>query len=288
MKYTQITQGRFLERPNRFIALVEQNGQTETCHVKNTGRCQELLTPGAQVWLEQSSNPNRKTAYDLVAVWKPMELPSGSLPVGVEQAPMLQNHYGRIINMDSQAPNKVVQEWLEQNLVSCQSTCSDDGSPVVTFPNKDVGLKAEGSVQPQKGNHPFPEITLIKPEYKYGTSRIDFYIEAGGCQPRKILLEVKGVTLEENGIAKFPDAPTERGIKHMLELERAGKEGYETFILFLIQMKGIRHFEPNHRTHPQFGETLRRVQNAGVNVLAYDCSETPEEITLGMPVEVKL
>lgn len=278
MKYTRITQGRFLERPNRFIALVERNGKTETCHVKNTGRCKELLMPGAQVWLEQSSNPNRKTAYDLVAVLKPMELPTEPLP---DKYPC-GHTYGRIINMDSQAPNKIVQEWLEQSLVSCQDTGSGDGSPVVAFSNKDVGL------QPQKGAHPFPEITLIKPEYKYGTSRIDFYIEAGICQPRKILLEVKGVTLEENGIAKFPDAPTERGIKHMLELEHARQEGYETFILFLIQMKGIRHFEPNHRTHPQFGETLRRVQNSGVNVLAYDCHVTPEEITLDMPVEVIL
>lgn len=284
MKYTRITQGRFLERPNRFIALVERNGKTETCHVKNTGRCRELLAPGAEVWLEQSSNPNRKTAYDLVAVFKPMHPPSEAMG----NLDIWQGNCGRIINMDSQAPNKVVQEWLEQNLVPCQNTCSDDGSRVVTLPDKGMGWEAEESVQAQNGKHPFPEITLIKPEYKYGTSRIDFYIEAGRHRPRKILLEVKGVTLEENGIAKFPDAPTERGIKHMLELEKAVKEGYGAFILFLIQMKGIRHFEPNSRTHPQFGEALRRVQNSGVNILAYDCTVTPEEITLDMPVEVRL
>lgn len=250
MKYTRIAQGRFLERPNRFIALVEINGKTETCHVKNTGRCQELLTPGADVWLEQSQNPNRKTAYDLVAVWKPGEDGAGGGMQG-ENPFVWQAGSGRLINMDSQAPNKAVQEWLEQN-------------------------------------HPFPEITFLKPEYKYGASRIDFYIEAGYRKPRKILLEVKGVTLEENGIAKFPDAPTERGIRHMLELEHAVEEGYEACILFLIQMKGISYFEPNYRTHPQFGETLRKVQGSGVNILAYDCSVTPEELVLDKPVRVEL
>ncbi len=266
-----------MERPNRFIALVEQNGETLTCHVKNTGRCRELLTPGAKVWLEQSPNPNRKTAYDLIAVWKPAGLPyrtkadgtgknsqaSGKMPRENPAGPAIwQADDGRMVNMDSQAPNKVVQEWLEQGM--------------------------EGSIQPTNKPHPFPEITKIQPEYRYGTSRIDFYIEAGYHKPRKILLEVKGVTLEEGGVAKFPDAPTERGIKHMLELEKSIREGYEPYILFLIQMEGICRFEPNGRTHPQFGETLRQVQGAGVQVLAYGCHVTPWEIVLDMPIEVKL
>ncbi|EOS42853.1 DNA/RNA nuclease SfsA [Lachnospiraceae bacterium JLR.KK009] len=284
MKYTRIAQGRFLERPNRFIALVEINGKTETCHVKNTGRCQELLAPGAGVWLEQSQNPNRKTAYDLVAVWKPAEDGAGGEMHG-ENPFVWQAGSGRLINIDSQAPNKAVQEWLEQNLPPCKATCPKDGTAALFGQN--TGLETEESVQ-QAWKHPFPEITLIKPEYRYGASRIDFYIEAGNLKPRKILLEVKGVTLEENGIAKFPDAPTERGIRHMLELEHAVKEGYEAFILFLIQMKGIKYFEPNYRTHPQFGETLRKVQGSGVNILAYDCSVTPGELVLDKPVRVEL
>ncbi len=226
MRYQQITQGRFIERPNRFIAMAQINGKVEKCHVKNTGRCRELLIPGAEIWLEKSSNPNRKTAYDLVAVRK----------------------QGKIINMDSQAPNQAVREWLEQR----------------------------------------SDLTCIKPEYKYGDSRIDFYGEAGRNGERKFLMEVKGVTLEEDGVARFPDAPTERGIKHMLELEKAVREGYEAWILFVIQMKGIRWFEPNDRTHPQFGETLRRVRQAGVGVLAYDCLVTNDEITLDQPVEIRL
>lgn len=226
MRYQQITQGRFIERPNRFIAMAQINGKVEKCHVKNTGRCRELLIPGAEIWLEKSSNPNRKTAYDLVAVRK----------------------QGKIINIDSQAPNQAVREWLEQR----------------------------------------NDLRCLKPEYKYGDSRIDFYGEAGKNGERKFLMEVKGVTLEEDGVAKFPDAPTERGIKHMLELEKAVREGYEAWILFVIQMKGIRWFEPNDRTHPQFGETLRRVRQAGVGVLAYDCLVTNDEITLDQPVEIRL
>lgn len=226
MRYQQITQGRFIERPNRFIAMAQINGKVEKCHVKNTGRCRELLIPGAEIWLEKSSNPNRKTAYDLVAVRK----------------------QGKIINMDSQAPNQAVREWLEQR----------------------------------------NDLRCLKPEYKYGDSRIDFYGEAGKNGERKFLMEVKGVTLEEDGVARFPDAPTERGVKHMLELEKAVQEGYEAWILFVIQMKGIRWFEPNDRTHPQFGETLRRVRQAGVGVLAYDCLVTNDEITLDQPVEIRL
>lgn len=241
MKYTRMIQGRFLERPNRFIALVEINGQVEKCHIKNTGRCSELLIPGAIVWVEKSTNPDRKTAYDLIAVSKEYS------EDGVAHSSSFA-----LINMDSQAPNKVVREWLERN------------------------------------RSPFLDITKIKPECKYGGSRIDFYVEAGKDQPQKIFIEVKGVTLEENGIARFPDAPTQRGIKHMLELEKAVQAGYEAWILFVIQMKGIRWFEPNDVTHPEFGETLRQVQKAGVGVLAYDCKVTAEEIILDMPVEIKL
>ncbi len=229
MKYNQITKGRFLRRPNRFIAMVEIDGQAEACHVKNTGRCGELLVAGAEVWLEKSQNPNRKTAYDLVTVRKGQDL----------------------INMDSQAPNKVALEWLQGNVL--------------------------------------PSRAYVKPECKFGNSRLDFYVEAelgGIC--RKIFIEVKGVTLEEDGVARFPDAPTERGIKHLQELERAVREGYEGVALFVIQMKGVRHFEPNDRTHPQFGEALRRAAKAGVRVLAYDCRVSAEEIVLDQAVEVKL
>lgn len=231
MRYGQIVQGRFLGRPNRFIAMVEINGRVEKCHVKNTGRCGELLLPGAEVWLEKSANTNRKTAYDLITVRKGREL----------------------VNMDSQAPNKVVMEWL------------------------------------QGGKGLFSGITYIKPECRYGNSRIDFYVEAmQGEACRKIFIEAKGVTLEEDGVARFPDAPTERGIKHLLELERAVKEGYEGIALFVIQMKGVHRFEPNDRTHPQFGEALRQAQKSGVKVLAYDCHVAADEILLSQPVEVRL
>ncbi len=261
MKYTRITQGRFLERPNRFIALVEIDGQIEKCHVKNTGRCRELLVPGALVWLEKSDNPSRKTQYDLVAVRKQSAKKEGCfagscssamINMDSQSANLVVSCPSIMINMDSQAPNQAVREWLEQN------------------------------------KSPFPELTLIKPECRYGASRIDFYVETAGEQPRKIFIEVKGVTLEEDGIARFPDAPTERGIKHMLELQKAIQEGYESCILFVIQMKGIHRFEPNDLTHPAFGETLRQVHKAGVSILAYDCKVTPEEIFLDMPVEVKL
>ena len=193
MKYENIVTGKFIERPNRFIALVEMEGKVEKCHVKNTGRCRELLLPGAAVYLEKSDNPNRKTAYDLIGVKK------GEL----------------LINMDSQAPNKVVKEWLEEEIY-------------------------------------FKDITLLKPEYRYGKSRIDFYLET--AEGRRIFIEVKGVTLEEEGIARFPDAPTERGIKHIQELQQAVSEGYEAYILFVIQMKNVFQFEPNDRTHRAFGD----------------------------------
>ncbi len=246
MEYNQVVKGRFLERPNRFIAMVEIGGQMEACHVKNTGRCRELLLPGAKVWLEKSQNPNRNTAYDLVTVQKGEAL----------------------INMDSQAPNKVVLEWLQENSLPHKSA------------EVPVCLGAPGMRQAAGGL--FPGITYVKPECKYGSSRFDFYVEAGAC--RKIFIEVKGVTLEEDGIARFPDAPTERGVKHLLELGRAVQEGYEGVVLFVIQMEGVRRFEPNDRTHPQFGEALRQVSEAGVRILAYGCQVWEGGIVLGQAV----
>lgn len=227
MRYENTVTGQFKSRPNRFIAMVEIDGKIEKCHVKNTGRCRELLLPDAEVYLEKSSNPDRKTAYDLI---------------GVEKGELL-------INMDSQAPNKAVKEWLEEEVY-------------------------------------FKHVTYIKPECKYGNSRIDFYLETE--ERRKIFIEVKGVTLEENGIARFPDAPTERGIKHILELQQAVAEGYEAYILFVIQMKEILHFEPNDRTHPAFGDVLREAAEHGVGILAYDCVVTRDSMKLDSPVKVQL
>ena len=196
MKYERIEIGRFIERPNRFIAYVEIAGKKETVHVKNTGRCAELLTPNASVYVQRAENPDRKTQWDLIGVKKGK----------------------RMINMDSQIPNKVVEEWIKQ------------------------------------GNL-FPDAIVIRPEKTYRKSRFDLYVEEGD---RKIFVEVKGVTLEENGIVKFPDAPTERGIKHIEELCEATKEGYEAYIFFVIQMKGVRYFTPNMETQPAFGEALKR------------------------------
>ena len=226
MHYPNITAGRFLSRPNRFIAQVEIGGREETCHVKNTGRCRELLVPGAIVYLTASDNPERKTKYDLVAVEK------GS----------------RLINMDSQAPNKVVQEWLEQG-----------------------GL---------------PGLTRIQPEYRYDQSRFDFYLEQGS---QKAFLEVKGVTLEDRGVVRFPDAPTARGAKHLHELIRASQEGYGAYVFLVIQMENVDHFEPNWKTDPDFGQALLEAQEAGVQILAYDCQVAPASLSIGkkVPVQIK-
>lgn len=226
MRYENIVTGIFVDRPNRFIANVMIGGKSEVCHVKNTGRCRELLTPGAEVYLEVVQNPARKTKYDLISVKK------GNL----------------LINMDSQAPNIAVGEWL-------------------------------------RAGNLFSDALLIKPEKKYGSSRFDFYIET---PERKIFMEVKGVTLEEDGVVRFPDAPTERGIRHMEELISCIREGYEAYILFVIQMKNVKHFEPNDRTHQAFGDTLRKAHKAGVNVLAYDCVVTTSEMWLDQPVSVIL
>lgn len=226
MKYDHIVEGSFLERPNRFIAYVDIRGHREKVHVKNTGRCRELLVPGAKVYLERSGNPLRKTLYDLVAVEK------GNI----------------LINMDSQAPNKAVGEWL---------------------------LKKEL----------FPDLVTLRPEKVYGSSRFDFYIETAR---EKIFLEVKGVTLEKDKVVLFPDAPSERAVRHVEELEEAHRNGYQVYILFVIQMKGAVYFTPNWETHPRFGRALCHAAQNGVRVLAYDCRVTADSMEIGKPVPVKL
>ena len=227
MKYNNIVEGIFIERPNRFIAKAEIGGVTETVHVKNTGRCRELLVKGTTVYLEKSNNPERKTGYDLIAVLK-----NGKT----------------LINMDSQIPNAVTEEWLK------------------------------------KGNL-FSKDAVIRREVTHNKSRFDFYIEEGG---RKIFLEVKGCTLETDGIARFPDAPTERGVKHINELIDCVNEGFEAYILFVIQMKGIKHFEPNDKTHSAFGDALRNAESKGVNILAYDCNVTKDTIEIDKEIKVLL
>ncbi len=226
MKYKNIKKGIFIERPNRFIAHVEIDGVTEVCHVKNTGRCKELLLPGAVVYVQQSDNPNRKTGFDLISVIK------GS----------------RHINMDSQVPNKLVQEWLE------------------------------------KGNL-FKDITLIKPESRYKNSRFDFYVETN---EDKIFIEVKGVTLEENNIVLFPDAPTERGVRHIKELVESLRDAYKAYIIFVIQMKDVDYFMPNKLTHKEFAHTLQSAYEKGVKILALDCVVEEDFIEIEKQVEVRL
>ncbi len=224
MEYGKVLPGVFLARPNRFVAHVEIGGQKQVCHVKNTGRCRELLIPGAPVYLEESENPVRKTKYDLIAVEK------GAL----------------LINMDSQAPNKAAAEVLPRLL---------------------------------------PGLTLLRPETVYGSSRFDFYAEAAG---ERWFVEVKGVTLEENGAARFPDAPTQRGAKHLRELCRCMDEGRRAAVLFLIQMKGPKTFQSNDATDPDFAEALREAARRGVEVWALDCLVTPHSMTADQPVKVLL
>jgi len=226
MKYQNIVQGTFVARPNRFIAKVEIGGIEQTVHVKNTGRCKELLLPGATVYLEKSDNPSRRTAYDLIAVQK------GE----------------RIINMDSQITNKVVEEWLRES----------------SF---------------------LHDLVLIRPETKFGNSRFDFYVET---LKEKIFIEVKGVTLEEAGVVRFPDAPSERGVKHVEELILAKKQGYRAIVFFVIQMKGVKFFTPNRETHPEFSGALEKAVRAGVEVYAYDSYVTAEEIRLAEEVNVMI
>ena len=226
MQYGKILPARFLARPNRFVARVEAEGQELVCHVKNTGRCRELLVPGATVWLEESPNPNRKTKFDLIAVEKG----------------------ARLINMDAQAPNQVFGEWATS------------------------GHFREG-------------LTLLRPETTYGSSRFDFYWESSKSRG---FVEVKGVTLEEDGVVRFPDAPTLRGVKHLEELVKAHEAGYEAAVCFVIQMGDVRWFAPNDATHPEFGQALRKAAAAGVEVLAMDCAVTPQTLTMGKPVPIKL
>lgn len=225
MRYSAVKQGRFLSRPNRFIAHVEMDGKTEICHVKNTGRCRELLIPGARVWCAEAENSNRKTAYDLIAVEK------GSY----------------LVNMDSQAPNQAVGEWLRNG-----------------------GL---GNAQ------------VVLPEQRFHDSRFDFYLERDG---KPMFLEVKGVTLEENGVCRFPDAPTQRGARHLRELTLAREQGYDAAVLFVIQMAPVRYLTPNDGTDPEFGKALREAAAKGVAVLAVDCVVTPDTMTIGNPVAVHL
>ena len=224
MTYDRICEGVFCARPNRFIAIVEIEGVPTECHVKNTGRCRELLVNGTKVYLQKSDNPSRKTQYDLIAVKK------GE----------------RLINMDSQAPNLAVKEFLPKL---------------------------------------FGDTALIRAETVFGSSRFDFYVETAD---RKIFVEVKGVTLEEEGITRFPDAPTERGIKHLQELCTCVKQGYEAYVLFVIQMKNVRYFTPNDVTHPAFGEALREAQRQGVKILARDCVVTASSMRIADEVEVCL
>ena len=232
MKYKgRIKEGVFLSRPNRFIAYVMVDGREEKCHVKNTGRCRDLLVPGCKVYLEESENPNRSTRFDLVATEK--KIGDSSI----------------LINMDSQAPNSVVEEWLRKGEL-------------------------------------FGEKIEVKREVTYSDSRFDFSItdESG----RITFLEVKGCTLEKNGVVMFPDAPTERGVKHVKELIKAKKEGYGAYILILVQMCGVKYFVPNWDTHPAFGEALREAERNGVVILCYDSIVTSDSITLFKSVPVVL
>jgi len=230
MEYENIRKATFLERPNRFIAICLLEGKKIVAHVKNTGRCKELLIPGTAVYLESSANPKRKTAFSLV---------------GVQKGDML-------VNIDSTAPNKVVFEALTKR--------------TIILPG-------------------FEDISLIKQEAVYQNSRFDFYLEA---KNNKAFLEVKGVTLEQDGVAMFPDAPTERGVKHLEELQAALAEGYLCHVFFIIQMKGIKYFTPNYLTHPLFGETLAKAREKGVKVSAYECNVTPNSMEIVCPIEVRI
>ena len=231
MKYNHVLSGTFLQRPNRFIAHVLIDGKEEICHVKNTGRCRELLIPGCTVYCAVSGNPQRKTKFDLIAVGKKTE--NGTI----------------LVNMDSQAPNAAAKEWLKS------------------------------------GASLFGKLDVIKPECKFGTSRFDFYLEK---EKRRIFLEVKGVTLEDNGVVLFPDAPTERGVKHVQELIHCHGEGYETYVLFVVQMERALYFTPNRKMHPQFADALCEAQNTGVHLLAFTCKVTPNEMTIDKKLKVSL
>ena len=223
MKYLKTRKGKFISRINRFTADIDIDGNVERVHVKNTGRCGEIFIPGAEVILEESGNPDRKTGFDLVTVKKE----------GLGW-----------VNVDSQAPNKAVLEWLRES---------------------------------EAAEEIFPGITFIKPEYRYGKSRVDFYMEAG---ERRILMEIKGVTLEKEGQGYFPDAPTERGVKHLRELAEAAEKGYECCLGFVIQMEGVDTVLPNEVTHPEFKTALEDAENAGVRILYLGCSVSEDEMRI--------
>ncbi len=226
MKYDNVKRAKFLSRPNRFIANIEIDGQKEICHVKNTGRCKELLVPNATIYVQEVHSEHRNTKYDLISVYKG----------------------DRLVNVDSQVPNQVFHEWvLSSDLL--------------------------------------PKIELIKPEYRYKKSRFDFYIET---TEDNILVEVKGVTLEEKGVVLFPDAPTERGVKHITQLISSLSEGYQAYIVFIIQMKDVVYFTPNIKTHQAFGDILKAAHHMGVQIIALDCQVTKNSINAGDFVEVRL
>ena len=224
MKYSNVVKGIFIDRPNRFIANVIIDNKTEICHVKNTGRCKELLVKGSTVYLQKSDNPERKTKYDLITVQKG----------------------DRLINMDSQVVNYVALEFIPKL---------------------------------------FDDIKYIKPEYGYGNSRIDIYLET---DKEKIFIEVKGVTLEDDGVVRFPDAPTERGIKHLKELQKAVTEGYRAYVMFVVQMSDVKYFEPNRETHKEFADELKKAEANGVIPLVFDCAVTPDSIEIRKPILIKL
>ena len=226
MIYENILPAIFVDRPNRFIAHVELNGRLEVCHVKNTGRCRELLIPGCRVYVQHQPSPTRKTAYDLIAVEK------GE----------------RLLNMDANAPNRVFNEYVR------------------------AGRFLRGW-------------SVIRPETTHGDSRFDFYLESPG---HRLFAEVKGVTLEDDGVMRFPDAPTERGVKHLEGLARCIQEGYEAGAVFVIQTENVRWMEPNRRTHPAFADALRQAAQAGVHLLALDCHTEPNRLEIRRPVEIRL
>lgn len=226
MIYENILPAIFVDRPNRFIAHVELNGRLEVCHVKNTGRCRELLIPGCRVYVQHQPSPTRKTAYDLIAVEK------GE----------------RLLNMDANAPNRVFNEYVR------------------------AGRFLRGW-------------SVIRPEMTHGDSRFDFYLESPG---HRLFAEVKGVTLEDDGVMRFPDAPTERGVKHLEGLARCVQEGYEAWAVFVIQTEDVRWMEPNRRTHPAFADAMRQAAQAGVHLLALDCHTEPDRLEIRRPVEIRL
>lgn len=226
MKYENMKKATFLSRPNRFVANCLLDGEEVVVHVKNTGRCKELLVPGTDVWLQHMPSEKRSTAYDLISVRK------GE----------------RIINMDAVAPNEAFAEYV-------------------------------------RGGHFQQEWTLVKRECTHGDSRFDLYLEAPG---RRAFVEVKGVTLEMDGVVRFPDAPTERGIKHLHGLMRCVEEGYEAYAVFIIQMENVKYFEANRATHAAFADALAQAARAGVNVLAFDCRVSPDTMVVNQPVKVRL